>query len=320
MLGTLLQRDCLRVMAAAPCSERVVNAAAKVLVRRVSRPPPNECSLVLVRITVRTKTLEKLVNREALGSCGNVGPTLPTRPIDPPIRHRTHRRRSRPANSSRHARHRQPPRSGGGDGCWLPGVYCGEVDSPSDDAFDGYLDAVLIGGLEERELILVDYTPAWESRFARERVRILEALGEVARRVEHVGSTAVPDLAAKPIVDILVAVDDPDDESGYLAAMEGAGYELRVREAGHRMFRTPERDVHVHVWKAGSDDERRHLVFRDWLRRAPDERALYESVKRRFVGEKFTDMNYYARAKGPIIEDIIGRAEAWAAETEPKAT
>ena len=118
----------------------------------------------------------------------------------------------------------------------------------------------------------------------------------------------------------LVAVDDPDDESGYLAAMEGAGYELRVREAGHRMFRTPERDVHVHVWKAGSHDERRHPVFRDRLRQAPDERALYESVKRRFVSEKFTDMNYYARAKGPVIEDIIGRAETWAAEPEPKAT
>lgn len=101
--------------------------------------------------------------------------------------------------------------------------------------------------------------------------------------------------------------------------MEG-GYELRVREAGHRMFRTPERDAHVHVWKAESDDERRHLLFRDWLRQAPDDRALYESVKRRFIGEKFTDMNYYARAKGPVIEDIMRRAEAWAAVADPQAT
>lgn len=192
--------------------------------------------------------------------------------------------------------------------------------SSSDDAFDDYLDAVLIGGREERELILVDYTPAWAIRFASERVRIFEALGEVARRIEHVGSTAVPALAAKPIVDILVVVDDPDDENGYLGAMEAAGYELRVRESGHRMFRTAERDVHVHVWKAGSDDERRHLLFRDWLRHAPDDRALYESVKRQFIGEKFTDMNYYARAKGPVIEDIIRRAEASAAQSDPHAT
>jgi GrpB-like predicted nucleotidyltransferase (UPF0157 family) len=195
-----------------------------------------------------------------------------------------------------------------------------EVATSSDDAFDAYLDAVLIGGREERELILVDYVPTWATRFARERVRILDALGEVAGRVEHVGSTAVPGLAAKPIVDILVVVDDPDDEAGYLDAMEGAGYELRVREAGHRMFRTPERDVHVHVWKAGSEDERRHLLFRDWLRQAPDDRAHYGSVKRRFVGERFTDMNYYAKAKGPVIEEIMRRAETWAARADAQAT
>jgi GrpB-like predicted nucleotidyltransferase (UPF0157 family) len=194
------------------------------------------------------------------------------------------------------------------------------VASSSDDAFDDYLNSVLIGGREERELVLVDYTPAWATRFASERFRILEALGENARRVEHVGSTAVPGLAAKPIVDILVAVNDPDDEVSYLDAMEGAGYELRVREPGHRMFRTPERDVHVHVWKEGSDDEHRHLLFRDWLRRSPDDRALYESVKRRYIGEKFTDMNYYARAKGPVIEDIMRRAEAWAGRADAQAT
>jgi GrpB-like predicted nucleotidyltransferase (UPF0157 family) len=210
--------------------------------------------------------------------------------------------------------------SGEGDGCWRARISCGEVAPSSDDAFDDYLDAVLIGGREERELILVDYLPTWATRSASERVRILEALGEVARRVEHVGSTAVPGLAAKPIVDILVAVDDPDDEDGYLDAMEGAGYELRVREPGHRMFRTPERDVHVHVWKAGSEDERRHLLFRDWLRQAPDDRALYESVKRRFVGEKFTDMNYYARAKGPVIEEIMRRAASWAAQADAQET
>ena len=80
-------------------------------------------------------------------------------------------------------------------------------------------------------------------------------MGPVARRIEHIGSTAVPELAAKPVVDVMLSVDDPEDESLYLSAMERAGYVLRVREPGHRMFRTPGRDVHVHVWKAGSDDE-----------------------------------------------------------------
>jgi GrpB-like predicted nucleotidyltransferase (UPF0157 family) len=194
------------------------------------------------------------------------------------------------------------------------------VTSSPDDAFDDYLDAVLVGGREERELVLVDYQPAWAAQFAVERVGILKALGDVARRVEHVGSTAVPDLAAKPIVDILVVVDDPDDEDGYVRSFEEAGYLLRVREPGHRMFRTPGRDVHVHVWKAGSDDERRQLLFRDWLRQNRDDRVLYEGVKRQFIGENFTDMNYYARAKGPVIEDIMRRAEAWTAERQSQSS
>ena len=82
------------------------------------------------------------------------------------------------------------------------------------------------------------------------------------------------------------------------------------------MFRTSDRDVHVHVWQTGSEDERRHLLFRDWLRQNPHDRARYETAKRRLIGEKFTDMNYYARAKGPVIEDIMRRAEAWTAERQ----
>jgi GrpB-like predicted nucleotidyltransferase (UPF0157 family) len=85
------------------------------------------------------------------------------------------------------------------------------------------------------------------------------------------------------------------------------------------MFRTPEREVHVHVWNAGSEDERRHLLFRDRLRQAPVDRALYESVKRRFVGERSTDMNYYARA-GPVIEEIMRRAASCTARAEAQET
>ncbi len=126
--------------------------------------------------------------------------------------------------------------------------------------------------------------------------------------MEHVGSTAVAGLAAKPIVDIMVTVDDPDDESAYLPRLERVGYVLRVREPGHRMFRTLARDVHVHVWPAGSQDERRHLVFRDWLRSSPVDRKEYERAKRELVG-RWRDMNYYARAKEVAIDRIMKRAE-----------
>ncbi|MGH9050517.1 MAG: GrpB family protein [Acidimicrobiia bacterium] len=172
---------------------------------------------------------------------------------------------------------------------------------------DDYLDAVLIGGREERVIEIVDYRPTWVDRFEAERARIEAALGPLARRVEHIGSTAVPGLAAKPIVDIMVTVGDPDDEQLYGPELERVGYVIRVREAGHRMFRTPERDVHVHIWAAGGEDERRHLVFRDWLRSNADDRAEYERTKRTLAG-RHRDMNDYADAKRELIEQLVERA------------
>jgi len=96
--------------------------------------------------------------------------------------------------------------------------------------------------------VIVDSDADWPACFAAHRDHVVHALGSLALRIEHIGSTAVPTLAAKPIIDVLVAVTDPDDESVMMPAMESAGYQLRVREPGHRMVRTPARDVHVHVW------------------------------------------------------------------------
>ena len=177
-----------------------------------------------------------------------------------------------------------------------------------DPDLDALLDAVLIGGREEREIVLVDYSPAGAQRFEEEPERIAGALGDAARRIEHIGSTAVPGLAAKPIVDVLIAVEDPDEEDAYVPKFERAGYVLRVREAGHRMFRTPERDVNVHVWRTGSDDERRHLVFRDRLRASPEDRLEYERRKRELAG-RWRDTNYYAQAKSDVIGRIMERAD-----------
>ena len=111
-------------------------------------------------------------------------------------------------------------------------------------------DGVLIGGREKRTIMLQHWDPTWSTTFDSERQRISSALGEVARRIEHVGSTSVPGLAAKPIIDIQLSVNDIYDEDSYVGAMENAGYVLRVREPGHRMFRTPDLDVQVHVCAA----------------------------------------------------------------------
>jgi GrpB-like predicted nucleotidyltransferase (UPF0157 family) len=171
---------------------------------------------------------------------------------------------------------------------------------------DAYLDAVLIGGRQEREVKIVDYDPTWPTVFEVHSRRIHDVLGARAALIEHVGSTAVPGLAAKPIVDIMVSVDDPEDE-WYLRPMEKSGYVLRVRELNHRMFRTPEGDVQVHVWPAGSDDVDRHLVFRDHLRSHRADRDAYEALKRSLAGS-WRDVNYYAEAKGPFISQVVESA------------
>jgi GrpB-like predicted nucleotidyltransferase (UPF0157 family) len=179
------------------------------------------------------------------------------------------------------------------------------VDSESRE---DYLDAVLIGGREQRPVVICEYDPAWPRRFEQERARVRSALGGVALRVEHIGSTAVPGLAAKPIVDVLATVPDPDDEAAFGPALQSCGYQLRVREPGHRMFRTPERDVHIHVWADSDPAVERYLRFRDRLRVSKDDRVAYEELKRELATREWSDMNDYADAKGPLISEILDRA------------
>ena len=177
-------------------------------------------------------------------------------------------------------------------------------------------DLQLVGGRERREIVLVEHDPAWTRRFSVLRELLVTALADVAIRVEHIGSTAVPGLAAKPIIDMQVAVPDPDQEEPLAAPLQRLGYEIRVREPGHRMFRTLARDVHVHVWRAGGTDERRHLLFRDWLRHTREDRQRYEEVKRSLSARPWEDMNEYAAAKTAVIAELLERAERWAATGE----
>jgi GrpB-like predicted nucleotidyltransferase (UPF0157 family) len=156
--------------------------------------------------------------------------------------------------------------------------------------------------------VLADASPEWPVRFERERARLLAALGPVARAIEHIGSTAVPGLAAKPVVDVLVTVADPDVEAAYAPALERAGYLPRVREPGHRMFRTPDRSVHVHVWGRDDPEVGRYLAFRDRLRASREDRQAYERLKRELAGREWEDANHYAQAKGGLIEAILARA------------
>lgn len=174
-------------------------------------------------------------------------------------------------------------------------------------------DGELIGGVERREIVIVDYDPQWPVRYDAERDRIRSALGTHAVRIDHVGSTAVPGLAAKSIVDIDLSVVDVEDEDAYLPALLEAGYELRVRAGGHRMVRTRERDVQIHICDSGSDWEGRHLLFRDWLRHDEADRSAYGALKRDLARKEWPDMNAYADAKSELIAEIMDRAQAWPA-------
>jgi len=170
------------------------------------------------------------------------------------------------------------------------------------------LETGLIGGVEKANIKLLDYDTDWPKKFETHALRIIEALGPAALRIEHIGSTSVPGLAAKPIIDILVVVRDSADESTYLPQLEAAGYRLRVREphwTEHRMFRTPERDVHVHIYSEGCLEIERNLIFRDRLRQNIEARSRYERRKRELAMKEWSDMNDYAEAKTEVIESII---------------
>ena len=167
----------------------------------------------------------------------------------------------------------------------------------------------LIGGVERRELVLADYDDAWPATYGEHALRIRGALGPGVA-VEHIGSTAVPGLAAKPIIDILVVVEDITAEEDYLDRLVAAGYVLRVREPGHRLVRTAARDVHVHVLQVGDRAIGEYLLLRDRLRSDPEDRDLYERTKRRLLAQDWPDMNAYAEAKTDVITAIKDRARA----------
>ncbi|PRX47577.1 GrpB-like predicted nucleotidyltransferase (UPF0157 family) [Prauserella shujinwangii] len=175
---------------------------------------------------------------------------------------------------------------------------------------DATLSAKLVRGLRRTRVVLADHDPGWAARFEVRAAELRTVLGERARLVEHIGSTSVPGLVAKPIVDIVVGIDDPDDEPAYLPDLEAAGYELRVREPEHRALRAgdPDEPVNLHCYPPDHVEVRRYLAFRDRLRTSETDRELYAATKRELAEREWRDINYYAEAKRPVIDEILARA------------
>ena len=179
------------------------------------------------------------------------------------------------------------------------------------DLTDADLDSVLIGGREHRPIVVVGYDERWPSRYEGLAQQVVASLKGQEVSVHHIGSTAVPGLAAKPIIDLLLVVQDVEAERDYVQHLEEAGFVLRVREPGHRMFRTPKRDVHLHVLSAGAPEITDYLDFRDWLRTDQGDRVLYSSAKQHLARQDWSDMNYYAEAKSGTVLQILERARRW---------
>ncbi len=178
---------------------------------------------------------------------------------------------------------------------------------------DEQLHAVTIGGPTriDGEIHLADYDPAWPTFFQQVSEHIRAVLGERVLLLAHVGSTSVPGLCAKPILDILLIVPDSADEPAYIPPMEAAGYPLRIREPDwheHRVFKGLDPDANIHVFSPGSPEIDRMLAFRDHLRTDDTDRDRYADAKRTLAARTWQYVQHYADAKTEVIEAIIARA------------
>lgn len=162
------------------------------------------------------------------------------------------------------------------------------------------------------QVTLVDYDPNWPLMFQREDDRIRAALGNRALRLEHVGSTSVPSLVAKPCIDILLVVADAADDDTYIPDLQRVGYVLRISEepegwGPHRVFKGSEINLNLHVLSDGSPEIDRILNFRDWLRQHPEDRDRYANAKREIASRNWKYMQDYADAKDDVVKDITAR-------------
>lgn len=193
-------------------------------------------------------------------------------------------------------------------------VLCGdEAESGVAMSSDDYLQQATIGGATELNgcVVLCEYDDSWAEQFQRERYKIESALADCDIEIEHVGSTSVPGLCAKPIIDVLLLVEDSADAPSYVPVLEQAGYTLRIREPGwyeHRMLRGENPEVNLHVFSHGCGEAARMIAFRDWLRAHDEDREAYATAKRELADRTWKYVQHYADAKSDVVATILRRA------------
>lgn len=187
-------------------------------------------------------------------------------------------------------------------------------DDPSRiESYERELNRVMVGGAQPliNPIEIRDYDPVWPMLYAREEARIRAILGERVLRMEHAGSTSVPGLPAKPIIDIVLEVANSADEAAYAADLESKGYPLTIREPDwfeHRQFKGPDTNVNLHVFSQGCEEFETMLRFRDHLRSHVEDRELYAKVKRELASEDWVYVQQYADAKTAVVREILARA------------
>lgn len=167
----------------------------------------------------------------------------------------------------------------------------------------------MIGPPPPEPLAIVPYDSRWPHRYQTLAGQIRCAFGKTALEVDHVGSTSVPGLAAKDVIDIDLTVPDPRDESAYVPALEQIGYVLTVREPSfhqHRCLRLATPRANLHVFGPDCPEAIRHRMFRDWLRTHAEDRARYEDAKRAAIPGGGNVMDYNLR-KQHVIREIYAR-------------
>jgi GrpB-like predicted nucleotidyltransferase (UPF0157 family) len=178
---------------------------------------------------------------------------------------------------------------------------------------DAQLEAVSVRGLppQYQEIVIAEYDPIWPHWYESAAFRIREALGAKVLQLDHVGSTSVRGLPAKPLIDVNLVVADTADEASYVPPLEAIGYELRVREPEwyeHRMLRGVDPPVNLHVFPPNCEEVERMLRFRDHLRTNTDDRELYARTKRELAAQKWKYVQNYADAKSAVVQEILSRS------------
>ena len=209
----------------------------------------------------------------------------------------------------------RPLLNGGTLGVRQAGALLTYVPPTHKQTSDAEIAAYTVGELKAHDapINLADYDATWPTLFRREAQRVRDALGDGVVRIEHVGSTSVPGLAAKPLIDILLVVQDSSNEPMYLPALERQGYFLRIREPDwyqHRVLKGPDTNINLHVFSTGCVEIDRMLAFRDWLRTHVDDRLLYDRTKRELAARTWKHVQNYADAKTSVVQEILGRTSS----------